>query len=65
MKFKKSWVKFLLLAVTAVLTYSVLSKTLSQNQFNYVYPIDADSIGMPMAYTFLSFIALIPFAAFF
>ena len=65
MKINKSWLKFSLLAVSAVITYSVLSKTLSHNQFNYVYPMEADSIGMPMAFTLLSFIALIPFAAVF
>ena len=64
-KINKSWLKFSLLAVSAALTYSVLCKTLSHNQFNYVYPMEADSIGMPMAFSLLSFIALIPFAAVF
>ena len=57
--------KFILLLVSATFTYSVLCKTLSHNQFNYVYPMEADSIGMPMAFTLLSFIALIPFASVF
>ena len=65
MKINKSWLKFSLLAVSATLTYSVLCKTLSHNQFNYVYPMEADSIGMPIAFSLLSFIALIPFSAVF
>lgn len=65
MKINKSWLKFSLLAVSATLTYSVLCKTLSHNQFNYVYPMEADSIGMPLAFSLLSFTALIPFAAVF
>jgi hypothetical protein len=65
MKINKSWLKFSLLAVSATLTYFFLCKTLSHNQFNYVYPMEADSIGMPMAFSLLSFIALIPFAAVF
>ena len=65
LKINKSWVKFLLLAVSAVLINSVVRKTLTENAFNNLYPIEADSIGMPMAYTFFSFIALIPFAAVF
>jgi hypothetical protein len=64
-KIKKSWLKFILLAVSAALTYSIVCKTLSENQFNYVYPMEADSIGMPMAFTLFSLIALIPFAVVF
>lgn len=64
-KIKKSWLKFILLAVTAALINSVVRKTLTANAFNNLYPVEADSIGMPMAFTFFSFIALIPFAVFF
>ncbi|CAN6132694.1 hypothetical protein MCEKH37_00325 [Methylophilaceae bacterium] len=64
-KIKKSWLKFILLAVSAALTYSTVCKTLSENQFNYVYPMEADSIGMPMAFTLFNLIALIPFAVVF
>lgn len=64
-KIKKSWLKLIVLAVSAALTYSILCKTLSENQFNYVYPMQADSLGMPMAFTLFSLIALIPFAVVF
>jgi hypothetical protein len=64
-KIKKSWLKFILLAVTAALINSVVHKTLTANAFNNLYPVEADSIGMPMVFTFFSFIALIPFAVVF
>jgi hypothetical protein len=64
-KIKKSWLKLILLAVTAALINSVVRKTLTANAFNNLYPVEADSIGMPMAFTFFSFIALIPFAVVF
>ena len=62
MKIKKQWVKFSLLTIVALVIGQVVSNVVTKNLINYVYPIEADSISIPILSTYLMFIFLIPFA---
>lgn len=62
MKLKKRGIKFSTLTLFAVAICNIVSAIVNKNLVNGVYPIEADSISIPILSTFISFIFLAPFA---
>ena len=62
MKIKKSWVKLSLITIVALLIGQVVSHVVTKNLYSNVYPMEADSISIPILSTYFMFIVLIPFA---
>jgi hypothetical protein len=62
MKIKSTWIKFLLLTISAIIIGQVVSSVVTKNLYDYVYPMEADSISIPILSTYLMFIVLLPFA---
>lgn len=65
MKIKSTWIKFLLLTISALIIGQVVSSVVTKNLYDYVYPMEADSISIPILSTYLMFIFLLPFAILF